>query len=56
MTKKPKDDARKAKVEASLDEALADTFPASDPPAMIEPPTHADDPPPKRPARRPARK
>jgi hypothetical protein len=37
MTKKPKDAAQKAKVEANLDEALADTFPASDPPAMTEP-------------------
>jgi hypothetical protein len=55
MTKKSKDDAQKAKVEASLDEALADTFPASDPPAMTEPAAAAD-PPPKRPARPPARK
>ena len=37
MTKKPKDNAQKAKVEAELDEALAETFPASDPPAMSEP-------------------
>ena len=37
MTKNPKDDAQKAKVEADLDEALAATFPASDPPAMSEP-------------------
>jgi hypothetical protein len=37
MTNKPKDDAQKAKVEADLDEALAATFPASDPPAMSEP-------------------
>jgi len=39
MTKKTKDQARqaKAKVEANLDEALAESFPASDPPAMTEP-------------------
>ena len=37
MTNKPKDDAQKAKVEADLDEALAATFPASDPPAASEP-------------------
>ena len=37
MTKKTKDDAQKAKVEANLDAALEGTFPASDPPAMTEP-------------------
>ena len=55
MTKKTKAETQKAKVEANLDEALAETFPASDPPAMTEPPTHAD-PPKKRAARRPAGK
>jgi hypothetical protein len=44
MSKKTKDEARqaKAKVEASLDEALAETFPASDPPAMTEPASGAE--------------
>jgi hypothetical protein len=37
MMGKTKDQADKAKTEASLDEALAETFPASDPPAMTEP-------------------
>jgi hypothetical protein len=34
--RKPKNGKRKRR-EDSLDEALADTFPASDPPAMIAP-------------------
>jgi hypothetical protein len=57
MTKKTADQARKAKakVEAQLDEALAETFPASDPPAMIEPSTTADVSA-KRPRLRPAKK
>jgi uncharacterized protein len=37
MTKKPKEAAQKAKTEADLDEALEESFPASDPPAMTEP-------------------
>ena len=37
MTRKSKDATRKAKTEADLDEALEETFPASDPPAMTEP-------------------
>jgi hypothetical protein len=37
MTRKPKEAAQKAKTEADLDEALEETFPASDPPAMTEP-------------------
>jgi len=51
MTSKAKSQSGKDKVEAELDEALAETFPASDPPAMTEPPTR-DDAPKKRPARR----
>jgi hypothetical protein len=45
MAKKTKSEADKerAEIEASLDEALVETFPASDPPAMLEPST----PPPK---------
>jgi hypothetical protein len=34
--------AEVAKMEASLDEALAETFPASDPPSMIQPRSGAD--------------
>jgi hypothetical protein len=34
--RQPKDGKRKRR-EAQLDEALSDTFPASDPPAMIAP-------------------
>lgn len=37
MTRKTRDQAIKDKVDANLDAALAETFPASDPPAMIEP-------------------
>jgi hypothetical protein len=37
MTGKAKGQAAKDKIEANLDEALEDTFPASDPPAMSEP-------------------
>jgi hypothetical protein len=52
MARKPKDEAKKAKDDKKLDEELEETFPASDPPSMTEPPTHGD-PPKKRPARRP---
>jgi hypothetical protein len=41
MTAKRKSRSDKDKVDAQLDEALADTFPASDPPAMTEPSTAA---------------
>lgn len=34
----------RADVEEALDESLDDTFPASDPPAMIEPGGHSDTP------------
>jgi hypothetical protein len=37
MTVKSKGGSRKDKLDARLDEALEETFPASDPPAMIEP-------------------
>jgi hypothetical protein len=55
MTKKSKEQANKAKVDANLDEALAETFPASDPPAMLERSGEAEARP-KRPQRRAARK
>jgi hypothetical protein len=43
MTKKTKiKERKKAEVDANLDEALAETFPASDPPSMIQPRTRAD--------------
>ncbi len=41
MTRKTKDQTAKAKLDADLDEALEETFPASDPPQMTEPPTAA---------------
>ena len=37
MTKKIKNQASKAQLDAALDEALEETFPASDPPQMTEP-------------------
>ena len=43
MTKKTKTKAqKKAEEDANLDEALAETFPASDPPSMTQPRTGAD--------------
>jgi hypothetical protein len=43
MTKKTKIKAqKKAEEDANLDEALAETFPASDPPSMTQPRTGAD--------------
>jgi hypothetical protein len=41
MTRKTRDQAAKAEVEAKLDEAL-EAFPASDPLAMTEPSSRAD--------------
>lgn len=37
MTRKTGEQTTKARLDAALDEALADTFPASDPPQMTEP-------------------
>lgn len=51
MTRKTKNQVSKAKLDADLDEALEETFPASDPPQMTEPPTE-DRAIRKRPARR----
>jgi hypothetical protein len=50
MARKTKSEAdkEKAETEANLDEALVETFPASDPPAMLEPAP----PPPKAPKSR----
>ena len=43
MTKKTKTKAqKKAEEDANLDQALAETFPASDPPSMTQPRTGAD--------------
>ena len=43
MTKETKiKEQKKAEEDANLDEALAETFPASDPPSMIQPRTRAD--------------
>jgi hypothetical protein len=39
---KPKNGKRKRR-DSQLDEALADTFPASDPPAMLAPHPHPDE-------------
>jgi hypothetical protein len=45
MTKKTKTKAqKKAEEDANLDQALAETFPASDPPSMTQPRTGADAP------------
>jgi hypothetical protein len=55
MTKQARRDEQKAKIEGKLDEALADSFPASDQPAMTEPSTKAELPR-KRSARRPTGK
>jgi hypothetical protein len=52
MTSKPKGQTAKDKIDASLDEALEESFPASDPPAMSEP-AAADHAPAKPPKRRP---
>ena len=53
MTKKTKIKARKeAEEDASLDEALAETFPASDPVSMTQPRTGVDVPQ-RRPRRHP---
>lgn len=53
MTKKTKTKAqKKAEEDANLDEALAETFPASDPPLMIQPRTGAGAPQ-RRPRRHP---
>jgi hypothetical protein len=37
MTKKTRGEASKARLDAKLDEALEETFPASDPPQASEP-------------------
>ena len=52
MTAKTKSRSDKDKQDARLDEALEETFPASDPPAMTEPTTAAPATPkrPKRPS------
>ncbi len=42
MNKKAKAKAQKADEDANLDEALAETFPASDPLSMTQPRTGAD--------------
>jgi hypothetical protein len=55
MTRKTKGQSEKDRVDAKLDEALEQTFPASDPPAMTEPSAAAPAAP-KRPRRRPAGK
>jgi hypothetical protein len=51
MTRKTKNQVSKAQLDAALDEALEETFPASDPPQMTEPAT-GDRTIGKRPARR----
>jgi hypothetical protein len=55
MTVKNKSGSQKDKLDARLDEALEETFPASDPPAMIEPSAPAPAAP-KRPKRSPRAK
>jgi hypothetical protein len=55
MARKTKGQATKDKVDSALDEALEQTFPASDPPAMSEP-SAANHAPAKRSKQRPARK
>ena len=52
MNKKAKTKAQKADEDANLDEALAETFPASDPLSMTQPRTGADVPQ-RRPRRHP---
>ena len=42
MNKKAKTTAQKADEDANLDEALDESFPASDPPSMTQPRTGAD--------------
>jgi hypothetical protein len=42
MNKKAKIKAQKAEEDANLDEALDESFPASDPPSMTQPKTGAD--------------
>ena len=42
MNRKIKTKVQKADEDANLDEALAETFPASDPPSMTQPRTGAD--------------
>jgi hypothetical protein len=51
MARKTRGEAIKDKVDSALDQALEETFPASDPPAMTEP-SAANHLPPKRPKRR----
>jgi hypothetical protein len=51
MTRKTKGQAIKDKVDSALDQALEQTFPASDPPAITEP-SAANHAPLKRPRRR----
>jgi hypothetical protein len=55
MSRKTKGQATKDKVDSALDQALEQTFPASDPLAITEP-SGANNPPGKRPKRGPARK
>jgi hypothetical protein len=50
MARKTKGQAIKDKIDSALDQALEQTFPASDPPAMTEP-SAANHAPPKRPKR-----
>jgi hypothetical protein len=52
MTAKSKSQSDKDKLDAKLDEALEETFPASDPPAMTEPAAAA--PAARKPAKRPS--
>ncbi len=52
MAKKTKTKTQKAEEDANLDDALNESFPASDPPSMIQPRTGADVPQ-RRPRRHP---